>query len=478
MRVRTFLVSIWAVLSWLAPAKAAGPMAAAIVLDCSKSMSAPMAANGADANPAFSRLDVAKDALQAALTKFAERPDRQAAVWLFGHRLAWDEGDTPELLEQTEYLEQTLGFGVLQDLMPGDDVELVRPMASFDPQHVEMLAVRIEKIKPWGEDPLYLSLVRCLDATANDNPPANTSLVVITDGGNRQGLARNPTRRNAVLAAYDRHSLPIHFILLGDGKNDRQVEAEFKQLADRSGGSYGRSNDGESLARALEAALQVDTPPEEEPLEVVGEPAEPEDEASENLSADMELADAEPGDDEPAGVETADAAPAAGSPKPAPAARRVKVPANPLARTDDESPEEGSVEAAAAPAESLEKDPGDPAPTLRRHRQKPSVAKSRTRPRTRANDNSDPPPAKAFRLHGLVTCYGKPVKKAKLTLLDTDLQPVATDKEGRFEFRDVPPGEYKLACEAVVRNMVRQSTTPVRLSQRLRVAKALDVKLE
>ncbi len=37
--------------------------------------------------------------------------------------------ENPGLLEQNKYLEQTLGFEVLRDLLPGDDVELIRSLS-------------------------------------------------------------------------------------------------------------------------------------------------------------------------------------------------------------------------------------------------------------------------------------------------------------------------------------------------------------
>lgn len=243
----------------------------AILLDCSKSMATEMGADartdvvaGLGRRAGTSRMDVAQDALKAQLEELAGSGRYRVAVWLFGHRLAWEpDVIEPNLLEQTTYLEQSLGFSVLADLLPGDDVELVRPMIKLEPQSLQPLYMKLAVVKPWGEDPLYLALVRALDNFGRQVPAADRRIVVITDGGNRQGLSKFLTGKAQVLEAIDRRPVAVHIVRLGDEDIGRQAEAELKQIASQSQGSYAHALTANELTEKLAVAFDASSPRQE-----------------------------------------------------------------------------------------------------------------------------------------------------------------------------------------------------------------------
>ncbi|HEV3023609.1 MAG TPA: hypothetical protein VGX76_14140, partial [Pirellulales bacterium] len=244
------------------PTKAAAPRSSIVfILDCSQEMDATMPAEAgihevAD-SAGDSRFDVARDALKAALTELAGQGDHQVAVWLFGHRLAWQGDDRSALVEQAEYLEQTLGFKVLADLLPGDDVELARPLTKLLPADLDPLFVRLAAAKPWGESPLYLAIERALESLNRNASAADTTVVVLTAGLNEQWIAKQASKKERVVGAAERRPVPVHIVALGRGdKPRRQHDAELKQVAAATRGSYLRVDTADAVEEAIAAALR------------------------------------------------------------------------------------------------------------------------------------------------------------------------------------------------------------------------------
>jgi hypothetical protein len=238
-----------------------GTQAVTFILDCSASMSAKMqtdeqvvrtSAGGGD-----SRLDVARDAIREALDKLSIDGDHRVGLILFGHRLAWQQGvSEPDLMEQTRYLEQTLGFEVLKDLVPGDDVEIVRHVSRFEPRDFAQLEGALNVLEPWGEEPLYLALAKAVE-TFDRTGQSEKRVIVITDGGNNHGMAKQPTSRDRVLEAIDRRPVPVHIFRIGDEELSRQSEAELGQIARRSGGDYVTLTSADELRAKIQLALAV-----------------------------------------------------------------------------------------------------------------------------------------------------------------------------------------------------------------------------
>jgi len=232
----------------------------AIVLDCSKSMSEPLPI-AKDAKPASdgkraTRLDAAKDVLKKSLIGMAADGDYQVGLWLFGHRLAWEQGPQPGVVDQTTYLAQTNGFASLKDLLPGDDVERVRSPMTLGADDVDILSFSLSAVQPWGDAPLYLAVTKALDESAGTKNISHKGLVVITDGGNHQWLPRHEGTTDNVLKAYYRRRMPIHVIAIGAAA-DATAVAELTDLGSRSGGTFKQVETSVALAKALDEALKT-----------------------------------------------------------------------------------------------------------------------------------------------------------------------------------------------------------------------------
>jgi hypothetical protein len=238
-----------------------GTQAVMFILDCSSSMSAKMTSGENVLRAATSggetRLDVAREAVREALDKMSIDGDHRVGLMLFGHRLAWQQGvSEPDLMEQTRYLEQTLGFDVLKDLVPGDDVEIVRHVGRFEPRDLAPLEACLNVLEPWGEEPLYLALAKAVE-TFDRTGQSERRVIVITDGGHGQGMAKQPTTKDRVLEAIDRRPVPVHIFRIGDEELSRQAEAELGQITRRSGGEYLKVTSGDELREKIQSALAV-----------------------------------------------------------------------------------------------------------------------------------------------------------------------------------------------------------------------------
>jgi hypothetical protein len=236
-----------------------GTQAVTFILDCSASMSKTMPGKegplrtASDRGP--TRLDVAKEILRETFDGLSSDGDHRVGLVLYGHRLTWQQDvSEPDLMEQTRYLEQTLGFDVLKDLLPGDDVEIARPLGLFEPRDLAMIETRLNALMPWGEEPLYLALQQAI-VTFDRPGQSERRIIVITDGGNSQGMAKHKATKEEVIESLDRRPVPVFIFRVGDDDIGRQAESELSQIARRSGGEYQTARDGDELAKHIRATL-------------------------------------------------------------------------------------------------------------------------------------------------------------------------------------------------------------------------------
>ncbi|MBI3463759.1 MAG: VWA domain-containing protein, partial [Planctomycetes bacterium] len=235
------------------------------ILDCSASMQYTLQPTD-DVQPvseggSVSRMTAAKAGLKTALLDLAAGGNHHVGIWLFGHRLTWDDQPDPQLLEQTAYLEQTMDFRVLSTLLPGDDVEAVRAMTRFKPLDLAQLEARFAVVKPWGEGPLYLALVRSLDLFESQPASALHSIVVITDGGNRQGpAAQYPTSKQQVLEAAERRKVPVNVVWLGDMTKDDAGRTEVQEISQLTSGNFAPAYSAADVTEKIRAAFSRQTP--------------------------------------------------------------------------------------------------------------------------------------------------------------------------------------------------------------------------
>lgn len=241
------------------------------VLDCSWSMGEEIPME-AIALRSQSRLDLAKESVLRMLTQIASRPDARVGVRLFGHRLGWsrpiDEktGATKgksQILVQPNYPD-----AIPNDLVPSRDVEAILPLGRFSTDMIGGLSSKLTKIVPWGQSPLYLSIIESFrDFSADDDSTAK-SIVIITDGDNFQfnasgrpgGEPGSTTTLDGVYRAWSTNKVPL--FILGVGVSDREnanSRKTLQELAERTKGKYYDIENGSDLLRALSEQLSLGT---------------------------------------------------------------------------------------------------------------------------------------------------------------------------------------------------------------------------
>lgn len=235
------------------------------ILDCSRSMQETLQATD-EVQPvsdgsSVSRMEAAKQGLKTALLDLAAAGNHHVGIWLFGHRLMWDDQPDPQLHEQAAYLEQTMDFKVLSTLLPGDDVEAVRAMTRFKPLDLALLEARFSVVKPWGEDPLYLAVVRSLDLFESQPASALHSIVVITDGGNHQGeAAQYPTSKQQLLEAAERRKVPVNVVWLGNAPENDAGRTEVQDITRLTSGSFFAAYSAADVTDKIRTAISRQTP--------------------------------------------------------------------------------------------------------------------------------------------------------------------------------------------------------------------------
>lgn len=231
------------------------------ILDCSHSMSEKARSEGPGDPP--TRMAAASTALVNMLNRLSVRKDVQVGVVFFGHRVGWNTKQTGQLLPQVNY-----GRPIPAGLQPYEDVEVVLPLGRFDPSWEQSIAMLLKTVQPWGETPLYLSLIRALPLFNSQTEREAQSIVVITDGVNYQF---NPTaaankQLSDATAALTGKSVAVHIVGFGiDDRDAPTAQREFESIARLTKGSYTTVDHATALVETLENILSVQqfsvTPP-------------------------------------------------------------------------------------------------------------------------------------------------------------------------------------------------------------------------
>lgn len=225
------------------------------ILDCSHSMSAPVAVERPDeaVRPESTRMEVAKGSLRSLLAELAARGDLRVGVRLFGHRVGWSTTKANELLRQTGYAEP-----IPPDLRPYADVQEILDLGRFDTTIAAKVYDRLQTVKPWGESPIFLALQQAIADFGEDDNSAR-SVVLITDGQNQQF---NPPREFApaladVLTAAQRAGVAIHVVGFDIPANEATAaRRDFEQIASTTGGSFVPAKDSTALIETLQTLLR------------------------------------------------------------------------------------------------------------------------------------------------------------------------------------------------------------------------------
>lgn len=224
------------------------PASVVVILDCSHSLSEEMEVEGARGK--LTRLEVARMALGSMLDRLATDSDTRVGVLCFGHRLAWNLKQPTQLLQQHTY-----AGPIPDDLKPFDDVEVVLPLGRFDPSLAAKVTEQLATTLPWGESPIYLSLVQALQQFSNEPPDSEQSIILITDGVNYQFNPNAASRKTAddVLAARGKQAISINIVGFGiPSENKAEADREFGRIAKETSGQYFNVNEARALVDSLE----------------------------------------------------------------------------------------------------------------------------------------------------------------------------------------------------------------------------------
>lgn len=241
------------------------------VLDCSWSMGERIPVE-AISMKSQSRLELAKESVLRMVAQLASRPDARIGVRLFGHRLGWSRPTDPktgattgktQILTQPNYPDL-----IPNDLVPSRDVEAILPLGRFTTEMVGGLASKLSKIVPWGQSPLYLSIMESLrDFDADDDSTAK-SIVVITDGDNFQfnasdrpgGEPSTITSIEGVYRAWATNKVPLFILGVGvTNPEGAKARKNLVDLAERTNGKYYDIENGSDLLRALSEQTSLGT---------------------------------------------------------------------------------------------------------------------------------------------------------------------------------------------------------------------------
>ncbi len=223
------------------------------ILDCSHSMSEKSAIESPGEPP--TRIAAASAALQSMLTRLATRKDVQVGVQFFGHRVGWNTKQPGQMLPQVGY-----GRPIPPGLQPYEDVEVILPLGRFDPSWELSVANLLKTVKPWGESPIYLSIIRALPLFLTQDLQETQTIVVITDGINYQFNPAFGSRKDLqdVVTAVQGKGIAVHIVGFGiTDKDAPTAQQEFGTLARLTNGSYTPVDKASQLVDSLEKILSV-----------------------------------------------------------------------------------------------------------------------------------------------------------------------------------------------------------------------------
>ncbi|HET6422643.1 MAG TPA: vWA domain-containing protein, partial [Planctomycetaceae bacterium] len=157
------------------------PNAILFILDASASMTDNVAREGNRGS--VRKLDAAMEALTSLLNDLADQSEVQVGVLIYGHRVASGDTAAAGIVRQPLYRQR---FPFPSTLQPYEDVETVLPIGRFGVIERSQIEDRLRFVRPWGETPLYLSILQGLEQFESVRADVTKTMVVITDGLNYQ----------------------------------------------------------------------------------------------------------------------------------------------------------------------------------------------------------------------------------------------------------------------------------------------------
>ncbi len=230
-----------------------------LMLDCSQSMEQQIPGETGN-DGSRSRMEIAKSTLLEILNELGRAGDARVGLFLFGHRRGWDREQPGVLRTQSNYQGD-----IPDNLQPAEDVEEVLELGRFNGDLADQVAKRLESVKPWGQTPLYLGLVKAIESFDRDDPDSEKSIVIITDGRNYQftpsvnplGVFVAQTPQSAVLQRLDGRRIRIHIVSLAlqDANDVAAAAAELDDLAKQTRGRHVSVSSASELVREVREAI-------------------------------------------------------------------------------------------------------------------------------------------------------------------------------------------------------------------------------
>ncbi|MGC6447656.1 MAG: vWA domain-containing protein [Rubripirellula sp.] len=228
------------------------------VLDCSSSMRDQVSSSSIiDPAASSSRMDLAKVAMQDLMLQLRRRDGTKVAVHFFGHRIGWSTDLPIRNLINPAFTGQ-----VPQDLAPNHDVETILPLRNLNLDGLSKVLSRLQSVQPWGQSPLYFSILQALDEFPNNDGESVKHLVVITDGANYQYSPpemkdERQTSLDDVLHVVNKKLVPVHILGLGmDPSHDGKAMSEFARVSVESGGTF-QTLDESDLSKVLREIINA-----------------------------------------------------------------------------------------------------------------------------------------------------------------------------------------------------------------------------
>ncbi|WP_182869883.1 vWA domain-containing protein [Rhodopirellula sp. JC639] len=223
------------------------------VLDCSASMAESLEGN---ADGVASRMEIAKASLQEMLFDLGLRRNVRVGVRAFGHRLGWSVDEPVRPLTRPDF-----GGVIDPTVTPERDVESMLRLSDFDLAAAQSLVPEIGQLKPWGQSPLYLSVMQAIQEFSADDATADRHIIAITDGANYQfippsAIDSSLTTDNDVRQAWMQTQVPVHILGLGmDRSRQQDALQEFDRLSRDTGGRFQALASSTDLKQALRNLL-------------------------------------------------------------------------------------------------------------------------------------------------------------------------------------------------------------------------------
>ena len=233
------------------------------IFDCSGSMNERMPRPGG-AEP---RIKLARESLKAILERLANSDDRpyDVGVMLYGRRVGWNPapGRQPEfVIRDPNNSKRFLPKPNELNVHPSDDVELILRLGPFTQAKRREVNRELDAVRPMGETPLYLSIVRAIESFPAEATSGRRHIVVITDGFNEQssGGPQGVMKLRKDVADLLRRpaNQGVRLDILGftpSNAQERQRLKDLQELTAQTGGDFYLVQDPSPLLRALEKSL-------------------------------------------------------------------------------------------------------------------------------------------------------------------------------------------------------------------------------